>query len=408
MSPLMFVFKYEEQIIKVDHTGLDLIYTITIRKCFEKWSSLKIKLVYEVVLILVLFLFPAAFMAYAYRKISQTLWFAEKKETTGVMALASATATAKPKRAVVHADSVSNDFKSSMIVKKSKNTHSKESVAAKSLPSHSSSRRQERDSSDEDDFRHQSIQNRQQNRPQHPFLNESTGPISIIINGPEDSQPERSGSSGLADKRLLSKDLTKELEYSLLDVSSGGEESDENINDNGGDENNAGTGLAANTANPAQQKRKQVRRKKSSLIQSNSNKAAVNSLMHQLQIYNSVKRPGTFTNRNEQNIHKLIESRKRVVKLVVVLIILFLVSWLPYHVVTLTIDFMMFWETKNHKDIYTSGPTWQTTYIYPVTICLALTNSSLNPVCYMTLSHGFRNMFKASFVKMKNFFCRRK
>jgi hypothetical protein len=102
--------------------------------------------------------------------------------------------------------------------------------------------------------------------------------------------------------------------------------------------------------------------------------------------------------KNEIAIHKLISSRRRVVKLLITLVCLFCISWLPYHLTTLSIDLFLFWEAKTkQKPSDLSLSSILTRNVYPFTLCLALINSATNPLCYMTLSHGFRSLFKISF-----------
>ena len=122
--------------------------------------------------------------------------------------------------------------------------------------------------------------------------------------------------------------------------------------------------------------------------------------------------------RNIEAINNLIESRRRVVRLSIILVLLFLFSWLPYHIVSLTIDSLYYLERLKQQQQNSSAANNQVSgsgadyvssqhisiYIYPVVVCLALANSVTNPVCYITLSHGFRIMFKNSFNRVVNFF----
>jgi hypothetical protein len=377
MSPLVFVFKYEELTIDISYSGLS--DTIVIRKCYEKWVNQQAKIIYELFLIFVLFLGPAAFMAYAYRKIAQTLWFAEKNSSVLLHANSEANNRSRPS---IYADSMSCDMRSSI-----------RSTKRRATSSARNSRKAERTSGVDI-----VIQVEDENE-------KKTTVATTAETLPIDERTVNRNIDHL--EKNLSKDLNRELDYSLLDVSTCDEEEDEEIDDNT-------EAMAINCGSDANslrvKKKRRMRRKRNTpSISSNTNKAAVNSLMHQLQIYNTVKNK-SFVNRNEQNIQKLIESRKRVVKLVIILIIMFLFSWLPYHVVSLVIDLFLYWEQLVHKGLYVSSSNSQTTsaYVYPVTLCLALTNSTTNPVCYMLLSHGFRSMFKASFTKMKRFFCSKK
>lgn len=112
---------------------------------------------------------------------------------------------------------------------------------------------------------------------------------------------------------------------------------------------------------------------------------------------------------NGNPINKLINGRRRIVKLLIVLVVLFLISRLPYHVISLTIDILLYLE-QNFALGSTSGVSsninkinsykdesqiqFISTYIYPFGLFLALTNSATNPLCYLVLNHEFKNMFK--------------
>jgi hypothetical protein len=90
--------------------------------------------------------------------------------------------------------------------------------------------------------------------------------------------------------------------------------------------------------------------------------------------------------RNEQAILNLIMSRQRVVRLLIVLIILFFISWFPYHLVCILIDFMHI--AKLNVDYLTE-------YVFPITLFLAHANSAQNPICFLLIRKDF-------FRKIKN------
>lgn len=151
-------------------------------------------------------------------------------------------------------------------------------------------------------------------------------------------------------------------------------------------------------------------------IQLNKRRSASPSIDKQMGCNNNKQK------RNLDAINNLIESRRRVVRLSIVLVLLFLFSWLPYHIISLTMDVLVYaQQTKNESSTTTttnkSATTTTTTAsssgddshfiglnIYPIALCLALANSVTNPVCYISLSHGFRNMFKTSFNRVFNCF----
>ena len=81
--------------------------------------------------------------------------------------------------------------------------------------------------------------------------------------------------------------------------------------------------------------------RKKSELDDGSDQIAVQSLNYQLKISRRQKSlSNDKNNQNEQAIIKLIESRRRIVRLLVVLVALFFISWLPYHIMSILIDLM--------------------------------------------------------------------
>jgi hypothetical protein len=108
---------------------------------------------------------------------------------------------------------------------------------------------------------------------------------------------------------------------------------------------------------------------------------------------------GSLLNKNEHAFNKLIRSRQRVVKLLIILLLLFIISWLPFHINGILIDLAAIWEVNavggqhKGKDFYSDTLIEQ---LFPISLCLALANSAANPVCFIALSQSFREKFKAS------------
>ncbi|MEQ2291758.1 Galanin receptor type 1 [Ameca splendens] len=70
---------------------------------------------------------------------------------------------------------------------------------------------------------------------------------------------------------------------------------------------------------------------------------------------------------------------------VLVVVVVFCLSWLPHHVVHLWAEFGTF-------------PLTQASYVFRVAAhCLAYSNSSVNPVIYAFLSENFRKAYKQVF-----------
>lgn len=250
MLPMLFVNKYEEIFLPV-RVG-DQITFENLFICKEQWPNFELKLIYDMILALCLFLFPIIFMVYAYIKVSNTLCTAEK---TGLV-------------------SAFRRFSSIKIIK-NKLSHNENSQSNK------------------DDTLIQSQHGRN-----HSIKNK----------------------------------------------------------------------------------------------QSKNDYLAVDSLNYQLEITRK-NRKSLAENRNEQAIMKLIQSRKRLVKLLIVLVILFFISWLPFHIVSITIDMMHLYQT----DIQNFEYRFLIEHIFPVTLFLAHANSAQNPVCFLVLRRDFLKNFKMKF-----------
>ncbi|KAG2462586.1 relaxin-3 receptor 1-like [Polypterus senegalus] len=80
----------------------------------------------------------------------------------------------------------------------------------------------------------------------------------------------------------------------------------------------------------------------------------------------------------------------KVSKSVIILVLCFFTCWLPYHVIT-------FWGilVKLNMIEYDEALHFVQTYIFPVTICLAYSNSCLNPVIYCLMRREFRKALKS-------------
>nr|QVK45907.1 G protein-coupled receptor [Proales similis] len=100
-------------------------------------------------------------------------------------------------------------------------------------------------------------------------------------------------------------------------------------------------------------------------------------------------------------VNRLIKSRRRVVKLLIVLVILFALSWLPFHIITFVVDFLILMDEKNHQLEINELNSFIVRYIHPLTLCLALANSLTNPVCFMTLNQSFRSMMCSAFRRVR-------
>lgn len=149
------------------------------------------------------------------------------------------------------------------------------------------------------------------------------------------------------------------------------------------------------------------------VLKKKSAKKTAKTLVHQLTFENMDVRLhrrmnpilGSVLNKNELAINKLISSRQRVVKLLIILLLLFAISWLPYHINGVLIDLAAIWEVLSDKKKVLSHNKKEKAFqytqtlieqLFPISLCLALANSATNPVCFIALSQSFREKFKAS------------
>lgn len=80
----------------------------------------------------------------------------------------------------------------------------------------------------------------------------------------------------------------------------------------------------------------------------------------------------------------ILKQRRRTVKMLICVVIIFGLCWLPYYIVNLWLDFSV--DDKSKTVVMTTVYT----YIYPFVMILGLSNSAVNPICYCLLSRGFR------------------
>ncbi|TFJ95769.1 acetyl-CoA synthetase [Platysternon megacephalum] len=81
-------------------------------------------------------------------------------------------------------------------------------------------------------------------------------------------------------------------------------------------------------------------------------------------------------------------KRIRVIKMLILVALLFVVSWLPLWTLMLLVDYTNL--TDDHLDLLTG-------YFFPFAHRLAVSNSSINPVIYGYFNENFRRGFQAAF-----------
>ncbi|XP_033758698.1 QRFP-like peptide receptor [Pecten maximus] len=87
---------------------------------------------------------------------------------------------------------------------------------------------------------------------------------------------------------------------------------------------------------------------------------------------------------NKSQAERILRQRRRTVKMLVAVVMIFIFCWFPYYAVMIWLDFNMVLSLKTQ---------FVSDYIYPIVLLLGLSNSTVNPVCYCFMSNGFRRAF---------------
>ncbi len=90
-----------------------------------------------------------------------------------------------------------------------------------------------------------------------------------------------------------------------------------------------------------------------------------------------------------ENARANFNSRRRVARMLFVLAILFAVSWLPYHVMSILMDFM--------PEKYLNQYGQMLGNVHSYALWLGHTNSSINPICYCIMSSSFKGALRVHF-----------
>ena len=89
------------------------------------------------------------------------------------------------------------------------------------------------------------------------------------------------------------------------------------------------------------------------------------------------------------NARANLSGRRRVARMLFVLAILFALSWLPYHVMSILMDFLSEADVNKHGRLLRN--------IHSFALWLGHTNSSINPICYCIMSSSFKSALKMHF-----------
>uniref|UniRef100_A0A3P9AUW7 Relaxin-3 receptor 1 n=1 Tax=Maylandia zebra TaxID=106582 RepID=A0A3P9AUW7_9CICH len=92
-----------------------------------------------------------------------------------------------------------------------------------------------------------------------------------------------------------------------------------------------------------------------------------------------------------------VKRRSRVTRSVTIVVLSFFVCWMPNHAIT-------FWGVLVKFNVVNWDKTFYMvhTYVHPVTVCLAHTNSCLNPVLYCLMRREFRKKMKDLFWRISS------
>uniref|UniRef100_H3AIT3 Relaxin-3 receptor 1 n=2 Tax=Latimeria chalumnae TaxID=7897 RepID=H3AIT3_LATCH len=95
------------------------------------------------------------------------------------------------------------------------------------------------------------------------------------------------------------------------------------------------------------------------------------------------------------------KRRSKVTKSVTIVVLSFFICWLPNQALTVWGIFIKFNVVPFNEAFYTTQA-----YIFPVTVCLAHTNSCLNPILYCLIRREFRAALKELLLKVTPSFSR--
>ena len=79
---------------------------------------------------------------------------------------------------------------------------------------------------------------------------------------------------------------------------------------------------------------------------------------------------------------RVILQRRRTVKLLICVVVIFCVCWLPYNITNIWLEFEV-----SQAGLVVS------TQVYPLLQLLGISNSAINPICYCMMSSGFQKAF---------------
>ncbi|CAF1289008.1 unnamed protein product [Rotaria sordida] len=324
-------------------------FEITLTACAEEWhQNMNARLVYDFILLIVLFILPLTLMTYCYIRISFSLWFIDSNIQT-----TSSTSTINTGRFSI----LSDDFQNDIRLNSAQNTRSL-CVHYHKTNENNLNRQQL------DDYRSLLMPNRQ--RQQNTILNNNNNTYNHSLN-------------------IISRRF-----------------SDNNYKSN------------TNCLQLNKQQRSTSIGQRYSISQYTTGifRSSVISLQNQNRISNA-NNPQRRSIFDFEHASRILQSRRRVVKLLITLVIVFFITRLPLNILSIYIDvtsntylpdntytnITKFGFNEDQVAVYSSYVTntdkkmFLVLYVNPIFQLFSLSNSAINPLCYCVMSHAVKHIF---------------
>ncbi|CAF3324952.1 unnamed protein product [Rotaria socialis] len=388
----------------VHHRLIDPFDTM-LTACAEEWhQNMNARLVYDFILLFLLFIIPLTLMTYCYIRISFSLWFVDSYFRKSWSSSSSST-TNIARFSTISEDTPQVDM-----------NDIRRSTSAKTRPYYIHYHK-----TYENDFkRKQQQQNDQKNQDEYRSLINSSGK-KLISN----SRPGRSKT--INDIKQKSSSVTATTMTTTITGHTTCRRSSSLIGRHFGENT-----YTNNNLNQSQQGRQISAHhgKFSSLHTSGTLRSSFTYLPNHNRILGSVIGRINGNNSNNSNINnnnnnnsrrstidverasRFLKSRRRVVKLLITLVIVFFVSRLPSNILSIYIDITS--NTYLPDNIYTNRTKIETIddetidlandvansdrkmtlvlYVNPILQLISLSNSVINPLCYCVMSHAVKNI----------------
>ena len=94
---------------------------------------------------------------------------------------------------------------------------------------------------------------------------------------------------------------------------------------------------------------------------------------------------------NSDSANSHLRGRRKIAKMLVIMATLFAISWLPWHIMSICLEFME--GVKSNSDLLNIQK------VYTYALWFAHFNSSINPICYCIMSESFQHALKCCFAR---------